>query len=525
MATCRPTGPSPCRCSPPRPPGSSPPRPAQRPTTSRADGSWTAPAGGGGGGITTEDAVDAVATALTEGAAIDIAYNDTANTITVAGTTFADAAAGVVPASGGGTVNYLRADGTWTAPPTAGIVSNTATFSYNTTTSEPPTGNQLRLNSTTQSAATRLWISQTTVDGLDVSIGLARILTGHQIYIQDRDDASHWIKYNVTADGVDDGTYYDFAVSYHSGPGAIPAGQVEAQMVAPGTVGVPPGGTTGQALTKDTSTDYDVSWTSVQPLDTDLTTIAGLTATTDNIIQSVGSAWASRTPTQVKTALALNNVDNTTDAAKPVSTATQTALDLKATTAALTAHEADTTAIHGITDTAALVTTARTVSTTAPLSGGGALSSNLTLTVGAAADTATGVVELATAAEVLTGTDTTRAVTAAGATGAFAPKYVAVNAQTGTTYTLVLTDDSKLVTLSNAAAITLTVPANSTVAYPTGTHIDIAQIGAGQVTVTQAGGVTVNATPTKKIRAQYGAATLIKYAADTWLLVGDLATT
>lgn len=58
-----------------------------------------------------------------------------------------------------------------------------------------------------------------------------------------------------------------------------------------------------------------------QPLDGDLTTIAGLTATTDNIIQSVGSAWASRTPTQVKTALSLNNVDNTSDVNKPVSTA------------------------------------------------------------------------------------------------------------------------------------------------------------------------------------------------------------
>jgi hypothetical protein len=58
-----------------------------------------------------------------------------------------------------------------------------------------------------------------------------------------------------------------------------------------------------------------------QPVDADLTTIAGLTATTDNIIQSVGSAWASRTPAQVKTALALNNVDNTTDLNKPTSSA------------------------------------------------------------------------------------------------------------------------------------------------------------------------------------------------------------
>jgi hypothetical protein len=76
---------------------------------------------------------------------------------------------------------------------------------------------------------------------------------------------------------------------------------------------------------------------SYQPLDSDLTTIAGLTATTDNFLVSVSSAWASRTPAQAKTTLALvkadvglANVDNTSDASKPVSTATQTALDLKA---------------------------------------------------------------------------------------------------------------------------------------------------------------------------------------------------
>jgi hypothetical protein len=48
-----------------------------------------------------------------------------------------------------------------------------------------------------------------------------------------------------------------------------------------------------------------------QPLDSDLTTLAGLTATTDNFIVSVSSAWASRTPAQVKTTLSLNNVENT----------------------------------------------------------------------------------------------------------------------------------------------------------------------------------------------------------------------
>jgi hypothetical protein len=74
-----------------------------------------------------------------------------------------------------------------------------------------------------------------------------------------------------------------------------------------------------------------------QPLDSDLTTLAGLTATTNNFIVSAASAWASRTPAQAKTALALvkadvglGSVDNTADTAKPVSTAQQTALDLKA---------------------------------------------------------------------------------------------------------------------------------------------------------------------------------------------------
>ena len=98
-----------------------------------------------------------------------------------------------------------------------------------------------------------------------------------------------------------------------------------------------------------------------------------------------------------------------------------------------------------------------------------------------------------------------------------------LNAQTGTTYTLVLTDAGKLITLSNASAITLTVPLASSVGYAIGTSIDMVQIGAGQVTVAGAVGVTVSATPGLKFRAQYSAATLLKIAANTWILVGDLS--
>lgn len=98
------------------------------------------------------------------------------------------------------------------------------------------------------------------------------------------------------------------------------------------------------------------------------------------------------------------------------------------------------------------------------------------------------------------------------------------NAQTGTTYTLALTDLGKLVELNNAAAITLSVPTNSSVAFAVGDRIDILQTGAGQVTIAGAAGVTVNSESSKlKLAGQWAAATLIKRAADTWVAVGNLA--
>jgi hypothetical protein len=163
----------------------------------------------------------------------------------------------------------------------------------------------------------------------------------------------------------------------------------------------------------------------------------------------------------------------------------------------------------------------------AHVSGGGTITNSMEIVAGMlepqpTSETISGIVELATAAETLTGTDNARAIHPAGAFATFAAKNVVINAQTGTSYTLVLTDAGKLITLSNASAITLTVPANASVAFPIGTTIDLAQIGAGQVTVSNAS-ATINSTPSRLLRAQYSTATLIKYLTDTWLLVGDLA--
>ncbi len=101
--------------------------------------------------------------------------------------------------------------------------------------------------------------------------------------------------------------------------------------------------------------------------------------------------------------------------------------------------------------------------------------------------------------------------------------YITENAQTGTTYTLVIGDDHKLVSCSNSSAITLTIPTNESVAFPVGTQILILQKGTGQVTISKATGVTVNSVNgANKTVAQYSMAGLIKLATDTWILFGDL---
>ena len=100
--------------------------------------------------------------------------------------------------------------------------------------------------------------------------------------------------------------------------------------------------------------------------------------------------------------------------------------------------------------------------------------------------------------------------------------HIQTNATAGA-YTLVLADDGKIVEMNNATGTTLTVPLNSSVAFPVGTQITILQTGAGQTTVAGAVGVTVNGTPGLKLRTTWSAATLIKRATDTWVLIGDLS--
>jgi hypothetical protein len=98
------------------------------------------------------------------------------------------------------------------------------------------------------------------------------------------------------------------------------------------------------------------------------------------------------------------------------------------------------------------------------------------------------------------------------------------NAQTGTTYSLVASDLNKLVTLSNASAITLTVPNG---VFTTGQQINVQQIGAGQVSIVSDGTSVLTSTgatsTAPKLRAQYSAATIICTSSNNFTVVGDLA--
>ncbi len=105
-----------------------------------------------------------------------------------------------------------------------------------------------------------------------------------------------------------------------------------------------------------------------------------------------------------------------------------------------------------------------------------------------------------------------------------------INTQTGTTYTPVLGDNGKIVTLNNASAITVSIPTNASVAYPVGAQITFAWItGAGQPTIqaVTSGTTTIlstGATSTApKIRVVNASATCVKIATDTWLVLGDIA--
>jgi hypothetical protein len=99
---------------------------------------------------------------------------------------------------------------------------------------------------------------------------------------------------------------------------------------------------------------------------------------------------------------------------------------------------------------------------------------------------------------------------------------ITANAQTAS-YTLVLADTGKAIEMNVGSGNNLTVPPNSSVAFPVGITINIVQYGAGKTTVVAGAGVTIRSKGSLySINGQYASASLYKRATDEWVLLGDL---
>ena len=171
---------------------------------------------------------------------------------------------------------------------------------------------------------------------------------------------------------------------------------------------------------------------------------------------------------------------------------------------------------------------------TSPVASWGVRGSSSGTTTLVATAVASGTLTLPATTDTIVATNATQTLTAKTLTSPTintptindARQNITLNAQTGTTYTLALTDNGRLVTCDNASPITVSIPLNSSVAFATGAIVNIQQTGVGQVTIQGVSGVTVTSTgataTAPKLFAQYSAASIIKTGTDNWTVIGDI---
>ena len=111
---------------------------------------------------------------------------------------------------------------------------------------------------------------------------------------------------------------------------------------------------------------------------------------------------------------------------------------------------------------------------------------------------------------------------ATGGTLTAAAIYYGFNSNTGS-YTLALTDQGKILPFNTSSTGTITVPLNSSVAFPTGSFVNFIQTGTGPILMTGASGVTIQSESSKlKLKGQYAVAGVVKTDTDTWVAFGNL---
>jgi hypothetical protein len=194
-----------------------------------------------------------------------------------------------------------------------------------------------------------------------------------------------------------------------------------------------------------------------------------------------------------KTMVGLDNVDNTTDLGKPISNATQTALDLKAPLA-------------NATFTGTITLPSNTVTSSMIMDG---TIANVDINASAAIDYS----KLSLSNSIAT-TDLVSGAARAG--------FNSTLRTVTSSNTLIISDLAKLIVVNSSSTANITVPADNTVNFNVGDRIDFVTINTGLVTFIGAGGVSVSGTPGLNLRTQYSGATLVKLATNTWVAMGDL---
>src|SRR5215831_7133230 len=102
--------------------------------------------------------------------------------------------------------------------PSGMTASGLFSFQFSTSTAEPPTGSQIRMNNAAQPAATKIWVMTTTSDGIDVSMALFMWgKAGSDLYLQDKNDSTKRQRYVSVADAVAKAGYYELSVQWISG--------------------------------------------------------------------------------------------------------------------------------------------------------------------------------------------------------------------------------------------------------------------------------------------------------------------
>ena len=101
---------------------------------------------------------------------------------------------------------------------------------------------------------------------------------------------------------------------------------------------------------------------------------------------------------------------------------------------------------------------------------------------------------------------------------------VSINAQTGTAYNVGTADVGKLVTLNNASAQTITIPANASVAFAIGDQINFLNLSTGTATFVAGGTAVIRSAGGKlKLTTQYAVCTVLKWDTDAWIMVGNVS--